>query len=420
MSQAEQASDSDSNTSSSWIFLDDSPSETHPSSKDDYTNYVDESIQELTSQSLNSAISEQETDSDGISIISESDDMKDIPVSEDLPLIGEIEEVQGQPPLQEVAVDKKDEIYFNKYIVVSWIVLAVLTPLVLNYFTTTHTQHIEDAQDDVVVVKSIHMEKDYDASSKDLVQNRRKYDSKGESDEHRLDCKEHNCASLQLSSARKADKYDLDQSDDSVRALKKIKSNPENYKKAKSNKNKKKEQEPKMSGFSKKKNKPEKNEVTKRQKKKKTKRAKDKSVEIGNDNEREVNKLKKKLNEKDKQIKDLSRLLKIKDKHLKMLEYKILKHLNELTNGKKSNEEMLREVGDLKSSLKVNVTSGEWYSKLYQGRNRIRRQQHASDWVFDRATFRNKKRNIKNNWYWNWMTNREQLRLKRGFWHFTY
>ncbi|KAK9723218.1 hypothetical protein QE152_g19296 [Popillia japonica] len=175
-----------------------------------------------------------------------------------------------------------------------------------------------------------------------------------------------------------------------------------------------------MSGFSKKKNKPEKNEVTKRQKKKKTKRAKDKSVEIGNDNEREVNKLKKKLNEKDKQIKDLSRLLKIKDKHLKMLEYKILKHLNELTNGKKSNEEMLREVGDLKSSLKVNVTSGEWYSKLYQGRNRIRRQQHASDWVFDRATFRNKKRNIKNNWYWNWMTNREQLRLKRGFWHFTY
>lgn len=59
-------------------------------------------------------------------------------------------------------------------------------------------------------------------------------------------------------------------------------------------------------------------------------------------------------------------------------------------------------------------TSGEWYTNLHKARNQIRKQEHVSDWVFDRAHSRNKKRN-KAQWYFKWMHLREQLRYKQSY-----
>ncbi|KAF2884355.1 hypothetical protein ILUMI_21804 [Ignelater luminosus] len=63
---------------------------------------------------------------------------------------------------------------------------------------------------------------------------------------------------------------------------------------------------------------------------------------------------------------------------------------------------------------KYNNSDGEWYINLHKARNEMRKQEHVSDWVFDRAYLRSKKRN-KAQWYFKWMNVREQLRYKRSY-----
>lgn len=45
-----------------------------------------------------------------------------------------------------------------------------------------------------------------------------------------------------------------------------------------------------------------------------------------------------------------------------------------------------------------NGTTGEWYGNMFTERNKMRKKEHSSDWVFDRATMRNSKRG-KAQWY---------------------
>lgn len=63
---------------------------------------------------------------------------------------------------------------------------------------------------------------------------------------------------------------------------------------------------------------------------------------------------------------------------------------------------------------KHNNTDGAWYINMHKARNEMRKQEHVSDWVFDRAYLRSKKRN-KAQWYFKWMNVREQLRYKRSY-----
>ncbi|GJQ88509.1 hypothetical protein Trydic_g15427 [Trypoxylus dichotomus] len=307
---------------------------------------------------------------------------------EEPPIIQELNDIPGQILTQEKVIKKKDDFNFNKYLIISSIVIAVMTPVILKAIGSSQS-HNEEADTSI--------NSDYVSyPSKNLLEIKQKYDNKGESDEHRLNCEEHFNSLSHLSKAkgnekldRKFDKSGGTRSESDLQSVlqphidspREILDNSESYnwrkdvsKKSNSQKNYKKSKEQISFAIN--------------HKLEKTKRV---------------------------------RLLKVKDKHLKMLEYKVLKYLNALTKGTKSNNEMLEDLNDIKSTFKmVNATSGEWYSKLYEGRSKIRNQHHASDWLFERADFRNKKRNMKNNWYWSWMMDREQMRLKKGFWQFTY
>lgn len=55
---------------------------------------------------------------------------------------------------------------------------------------------------------------------------------------------------------------------------------------------------------------------------------------------------------------------------------------------------------------------GDWYNSLHEERGKLRRFKNAGDWYFDWATYRDKKRN-KAHWYFKWMNEREHLRVKK-------
>jgi len=62
------------------------------------------------------------------------------------------------------------------------------------------------------------------------------------------------------------------------------------------------------------------------------------------------------------------------------------------------------------SDKKQNMT-GQWYTNMHKARKNFRQKEQASDWLFDRAHLRSLKRN-KAHWYFQWMVDRERLRMK--------
>lgn len=60
-----------------------------------------------------------------------------------------------------------------------------------------------------------------------------------------------------------------------------------------------------------------------------------------------------------------------------------------------------------------NGTTGEWYSNMFTERNKMRKKEHSSDWVFDRATMRNGRRE-KAQWYSHKME-RQNMRYANNF-----
>jgi len=76
---SESSSDSDSNSSTSWVFVYDSSGTVQKSTNTFHLDCSREPIQELTEQDLLSASSDIESDTDGISVISESEILTDDP-----------------------------------------------------------------------------------------------------------------------------------------------------------------------------------------------------------------------------------------------------------------------------------------------------------------------------------------------------
>lgn len=409
MSGVESLKDLDSN-SSSWIFVDEGPIDNQTEKNKYYLNCDSEPIQELISQSSHPSNLEPETDSDGISIISESDDTKENTSDYEFP-ITDIKAVSIYKPNELVEVVKnKEEIYFSKYVIIGWIVVAVISPLLLNYFSTYMEEILEQSQEisvDRLKSKIIRISREIDTSIKELqdgitkapivpvsskssTERTRKYDSKGEADEHRLNYKEHFCPSAEMNTKRKSAESGKINNNNNKNSKKSTKSNSEEMKLEKKGDIRKKQDDLKEDDHKKKK---QKTENLKPQKKKKVK-----TIDPSGQYTEEIKKLKKLLEKKEKTIKELTKLVKIKDKHSKMLEHKVLKQLNALDRRDPNRN------NKISIEQKVNNTSGDWYYKMHRAR----------------ADFRSKRQNVKDNWYWNWMSDREHLRSKRAFWRYTY
>lgn len=61
---------------------------------------------------------------------------------------------------------------------------------------------------------------------------------------------------------------------------------------------------------------------------------------------------------------------------------------------------------------KETESDGEWYANIHKYRDETRKREHMSDWMFDRASDRAKRRDDAR-WYFQWMVGREEGRFRR-------
>ncbi|XP_018325807.1 uncharacterized protein LOC108737450 isoform X2 [Agrilus planipennis] len=103
--------------------------------------------------------------------------------------------------------------------------------------------------------------------------------------------------------------------------------------------------------------------------------------------EQELLKMEKELYERSEKIKEFVRR-----------EEKRRRHFNNKDNNKNSfkskyyNEPLKEEKMRIKRKELNNTVSGEWYDQLYNAREKIRKDEHASDWMFELYNYREAKR----------------------------
>lgn len=110
-----------------------------------------------------------------------------------------------------------------------------------------------------------------------------------------------------------------------------------------------------------------------------------------------------------------------KEEYLIMKEYELLKKKVKLQ--KKLNKYKKSDGGNWKKKNKKyykiehyisreNRSDGEWYINFHKHREDARRREHMTDWLFDRASDRNRRRD-EAHWYFQWMIGRQEGRFKR-------
>lgn len=128
-----------------------------------------------------------------------------------------------------------------------------------------------------------------------------------------------------------------------------------------------------------------------------------------------------KIRNKEKKLKIKEEYLAKKEEYLIKKEYELLekriklqKKLEKFKNSeefnwKKTNKKYYK-TGNYFN--KINKSDGEWYTNFYKHREDARKKEHMADWLFDRASDRNKGRD-EARWYFHWMFGRQEGRFRR-------
>lgn len=152
--------------------------------------------------------------------------------------------------------------------------------------------------------------------------------------------------------------------------------------------------------------------------------ADDHSYEINKKLERIVKKLRAKkeyLSKKEKYLmkKEYSLIMKERELQEKLIEYHKLaankSKFQKCTKSKPDEYKMpIYSVLDnvSKRPVKNETEDGYWQFRLHNGRDEIRKQEQKAEWWFDRATMRLKLRD-RAHWYFHWMGGREETRFRR-------
>lgn len=129
-------------------------------------------------------------------------------------------------------------------------------------------------------------------------------------------------------------------------------------------------------------------------------------------------KIAKKLNAKDEYLSKKERYLIKKEYDILMkeleLQEKLYDYYNLDTNKKNFNKHRTSSSNFEKGNNKNETKDGHWHARLHNGRDEIRKREHNAGWWFDRAAMRIRLRD-KAQWYFQWMVGREETRCKKNY-----
>ena len=412
----ESNSDTDSNLSTSWVYVDDEKAKNNLAQNKYYLKCSTEHLEELSETLLNSNTSDEDPESDGISVISESEELKEKLSQEDSTEFISDTDVSL---IENVGNNVEDLHEGNRINSPNYIVafgILILGFLIGLYFSdsdqptscnvqnesqglNTYFNSIDVSYEEVNdTVEDKKIASDYNVSQ-DKTQT-----------SYIMDLEKIIIAENAMPRKKRRTEKDFGVKDKNVKLKetkvkfektpKKLEKNPYNLKKEK-NKNIKSEKRSKRTNL--------------------------------NDNEREQINLmkeeksilqrKKQLKKLEKRLKKREVSLKQKERALKQLKGEILEQYQNMLNEKQKNGDKLKISGkknwNTEKQNRTKLVSGEWYWDLFLERNKLRKQGHKANWVFNRAELRRQRRD-KAQWYFNWMTDREDLRFKHKFKSYSY
>lgn len=372
-------SDSSLSSSSSWVFVDETNTNTDSPNRF-YLNCSKEPVQELTEGDLGVLRSDVDSDSDGISVITDPDDYVQNYSSDELSVKndneGDTENIDSQnvvqkPPRQDVA----QTINFWKIVISSSLIgagIMVVAILITPYISSKSENELNkscfaESERETISISAVlgsktdgshfHCDKKHGRFSKACEE--RKHGK-----HHKL--KENNASNERSKRDRRVVKgnYNFDYIQEK-------------------NKSREKQYAIQNSCF--------------------------KSCED------EIKKKIKKLNAKETFLTKKEGYLIKKEYDLKKMELEIQKRLGNLRHtardeGKKKVKYDFKK--DKKHNLKNSTNNGFWQMNLHRAREELRKKEHASDWLFDRATYRSKQRDHAH-WHFQRMLAREQKRFKQ-------
>lgn len=119
------------------------------------------------------------------------------------------------------------------------------------------------------------------------------------------------------------------------------------------------------------------------------------------------------IRSKEKKLKAKEEYLAKKEEYLIKKEYELLKKKMKLEKYNRKSEKKNKFLHKMEHNIKrENKSDGTWYVHFHKHRDDVRKREHAADWLFDRASERARKRD-EARWYFQWMVGREEGRFRR-------